>query len=75
MQSGARVISVTPDRLHVTYVGFPGSIGNSGDGLPAHNARIGDDVLLAMSGARLVVLDLDADRVRQVVAPRPAAPL
>ena len=35
VQSGARVISVSPDRLHVTYVGFPGSIGNSGDGKPA----------------------------------------
>jgi len=74
VQSAARVVAITPDTLHVTYVGSPARIGDSGDRGPARDARIGDDVQLATWGGRLVVLDLDVDRLRQVAPPAPARP-
>jgi DNA-binding beta-propeller fold protein YncE len=74
VQSGGRVLAVdpastSPRRSQVTYLGSPGDLGNTGDGGPAHRARISDDVQLAMAGARLVVLDRVADRIRRVAAP------
>lgn len=64
--SGNRIVAITPDRNHITYVGFPAMPGDSGDGGPGKEARLGDDLQLAASDGRLVVLDRDSPRVRQV---------
>lgn len=69
VQSAGRVLAIRPDTIQVTYVGSPGQVGDTGDGGPARDARIGDDTQLAMSGRRLVILDRVADRVRRVAAP------